>query len=44
MPPGRHEVVWDGTTDSGARAASGLYVYELRVGSRREHRRMTLLR
>jgi len=44
IPPGRHEVAWDGTTDAGAPAVSGLYVYELRAGSRREHRRMTLLR
>ncbi len=44
IPPGRHEVAWDGTTDAGAPAASGLYVYELRAGARREHRRMTLLR
>ena len=26
---GRHEVVWDGTDDSGERVAPGIYLYQI---------------
>lgn len=44
LPPGPHEAAWDGITDAGTPAGSGLYFYELRTESARELRRMTLLR
>ena len=42
--PGRYHLQWDGLTDTGAAAASGVYLYSLQVGDHRETRRLTLLK
>ena len=42
--PGTHQVVWDGTTNSGAPVASGNYVYTLKFGNFTKTAKMTLLR
>ncbi len=44
LPPGRHEVVWDGRADDGRPLASGLYLYRLEHGARRIVKTMTLIR
>ncbi len=41
---GLHEATWDGRTDSGAEAASGLYLYRIYAGNLREVRKMMLIR
>jgi hypothetical protein len=41
---GRHATVWDGRTDTGARAASGVYVASLVVDDEAHQRRIPLLR
>jgi 5'-nucleotidase len=41
---GEHTVTWNGTTDSGRRAASGTYLYRLQTGSRVLSRTMTLVK
>lgn len=41
---GRHELAWDGRTDSGADAASGLYFYRLEAGALSDVRKMLLIR
>lgn len=33
MAPGTYTVRWDGTTDAGAKVASGLYIYRMEAGS-----------
>jgi hypothetical protein len=43
MEPGRHETVWDGRTDAGKRAATGLYFYTIDAGTFRATRRMMLV-
>ncbi|MEO2002757.1 MAG: FlgD immunoglobulin-like domain containing protein [Candidatus Poribacteria bacterium] len=48
LPAGRYSetgraAYWDGRNEVGETVASGVYVYELRAGSRRELRRMVLL-
>ena len=48
LPPGRYSesgraAHWDGRSDLGEPAATGVYVYELRAGGRRELRRMGLI-
>ena len=42
--PGPHELVWDGRTSSGGRAASGVYFYRLRTGQGTFARKMLLLK
>lgn len=42
--PGRYQVQWDGHTDGGQQAASGVYFYRLQAGEYREVRRLVLLR
>ena len=37
--PGAHKVAWDARDDSGARVASGLYLYTIRVGRNSPRRR-----
>jgi hypothetical protein len=44
MPAGRHELVWDGRSESGERAASGVYFCRFEAGDVHEARSMVLLR
>ena len=41
---GQYSVIWDGTTDYGERAASGMYMYKMTAGEFQKTCRMTLLR
>jgi subtilisin family serine protease len=41
---GYHRVIWDGYTDSGTRAASGVYFYSLKTGKKTVTKRMVLLK
>lgn len=41
---GNHKVVWDGRDDRGRRAASGVYVYNMRAGEFTQNRKLILLR
>ena len=43
-PAGVHTVTWDGRDEQARSLSSGIYFYELQVGSFREHHRMILLR
>jgi hypothetical protein len=43
-PAGSHAVTWDGTDDSGAPLAGGVYYYRLSTSRGESSRRMTLLR
>jgi hypothetical protein len=42
--PGSHTVLWDGRSDVGVQASSGVYFYRLQAGSWVETRKMLLLR
>lgn len=42
--PGRYRVTWDGRDDLGHPVASGVYFYEMEVGTFRDAKRMLLLR
>ena len=42
--PGLYRLQWDGRTDMGLEAASGVYMYRLTAGSQRETRRLTLIK
>jgi hypothetical protein len=44
LPTGQHSVVWDGTDKYGHRAASGIYLYRLRVGDDSQTKKMMLLK
>jgi hypothetical protein len=44
VPPGLHEVVWDGKTTAGVQAASGVYLYRLRSAGVTLTRSMLLLK
>jgi N-acetylneuraminic acid mutarotase len=44
LPPGPHQVGWDGTGANGASVSSGVYLYLLRHGSIRQTRTLTRLR
>jgi hypothetical protein len=44
LPQGVYEANWDGTDDSGARVASGVYFYSLVAGDQKETKRMVLLK
>lgn len=41
---GRHEVTWDGRDDRGVSAASGVYLYRLRIGGFSDVRKMLLVK
>jgi hypothetical protein len=42
LSAGHYRVFWDGVTDRGVRAASGIYIYVLRAGERTFSRKMIL--
>ena len=44
LPPGRHDVTWDGLNDRSQRVATGVYFYQLRSGAVLETRNMVLLK
>jgi len=44
QPAGTQSVSWDGRNDAGDRVASGVYLYALETGSRRDTRRLLFLR
>jgi hypothetical protein len=44
QPIGKHTVRFDGTDDTGAQLASGVYLYRLRVGDQQLTRKMVLLK
>ena len=41
---GKHLIQWDGLTENGKKAASGVYIYRLKAGQFSESKKMTLLR
>ncbi|GAB4327516.1 MAG: hypothetical protein Kow0037_01140 [Calditrichia bacterium] len=44
QPAGNYKIRWDGTDDSGARVASGVYYYELVSGNYRAVKKMVLMK
>lgn len=44
MTGGSHVAEWDGTNTSGVKVATGVYIYELKYGNFKQHKRMTLLK
>jgi len=44
LPPGKHEVIWDGTDENGERVASGVYLYRLETPKSQTARKMILLK
>ena len=44
LPPGTHQVVWDGRGERGQQVASGIYFYRLQVGDRELRRKLQVLR
>jgi hypothetical protein len=44
LPAGIHNTSWDGRSDVGQHAASGVYFYEMRAGAFSERHRMVLLK
>jgi len=44
LPPGNHEVGWDGTDRRGRSVASGIYLYRLSVGEESQSKKMLLLK
>jgi hypothetical protein len=43
-PAGTYRVLWDGTTDSGSRVATGVYIYQLRGKNALITKKMTLIK
>ncbi len=41
---GRHQIAWDGKTDRGGQASSGVYLYRMTAGRYSESRKMILLK
>ena len=44
LPPGRHQVAWNGTDAAGGEVASGVYFYRLRAGAESRTRRLVLVK
>ena len=44
LPAGYHQRVWDGRTQRGVMAASGVYFYRLEVGGAVQQRKMLILK
>ena len=44
LAPGQYSVVWDGTDEHGDHAASGIYLYRLKVGDASRTKKMMLLK
>ena len=44
LEAGSHDIVWDGTTDRGSQAASGVYFYETRTGGEIKVNKMALIK
>jgi hypothetical protein len=44
QPPGSHKISWDGSTDTGNRAPSGLYFYKLECQNHTDVKKMILTR
>ena len=44
QPTGKHTIRFDGTDDTGAQLASGVYLYRLRVGDQQLTKKMVLLK
>jgi hypothetical protein len=44
MPPGRHEVVWNGRDANGQPAATGMYFYQLLSGEVKAVKKMQMVK
>jgi hypothetical protein len=44
LHPGSHTITWDGRTETGELAGSGVYIYKLEAGGRTASRKMILLK
>jgi flagellar hook assembly protein FlgD len=44
LPAGTHAVRWDGTDQQGQRAATGVYLYQLRAGAAKLTRKVVVIR
>jgi hypothetical protein len=44
MPAGRHETVWNGQDDAGARVASGVYLTRFKAGAHHEVRKVVMVK
>jgi flagellar hook assembly protein FlgD len=44
QPAGRYTITWDGTSDTGTRVTSGVYLYVIRAGDFVQSRRLTVLK
>jgi len=44
QPAGSHQAIWDGVDDGGKAVGTGVYLYRLQAGEKRQTRRLLLLR
>jgi len=44
MPPGRHDIIWDGTNNNGRLLTSGIYFARIRAGKEFAVRRVIIIR
>jgi flagellar hook assembly protein FlgD len=44
LAAGRYEVIWDGLTDYGSRAASGIYIYRMVADRFSDTKKMVLIK